>query len=151
RQHSLPLGSADAPGRGRGGDAQRRPAPALHQRHVAGEPASHRPRQAGHPDRDLRRRHRPARLLVRNLTLASWWRAFEKRGRLRMKKSSVVVASIAVLGLALLFARSQTIVAQDRNATGSIGGTVTADRSEVRALRVKATDTVHKISYTVYT
>ena len=42
-------------------------------------------------------------------------------------------------------------LAQDDGATGVIAGSVTADRGEVRALRVKAHDTVHRIAYTVYT
>ena len=37
------------------------------------------------------------------------------------------------------------------DATGVIAGSVTADHGEVRALRVKAHDTVHRIAYTVYT
>ena len=44
-----------------------------------------------------------------------------------------------------------TIAAQSGPATGSLTGAVTADAGEVRALRVKATDTVNKISYTVFT
>jgi streptogramin lyase/mono/diheme cytochrome c family protein len=43
------------------------------------------------------------------------------------------------------------IDAQNRPVAGTLGGTVTSDRGDVRALRVKATDTVHKMSYTVYT
>ena len=35
--------------------------------------------------------------------------------------------------------------------SGVIAGSVTADQGVVRAFRVKARDTVHRISYTVYT
>ena len=42
-------------------------------------------------------------------------------------------------------------LAQASDATGSISGRVTADQGEVRAVRVKAHDTVHRIAYTVYT
>ena len=51
----------------------------------------------------------------------------------------------------LVGAGSATVDAQNRPAPGRIEGTVTADRGDVRALRVKATDTVNKISYTVFT
>ena len=43
------------------------------------------------------------------------------------------------------------VLAQDTDATGVIAGSVTADHGEVRALRVKAHDTVRRIAYTVYT
>jgi len=43
------------------------------------------------------------------------------------------------------------VLAQNQPATGRIEGMITADRGEVRALRVKAIDTVNRISYTVFT
>ena len=42
-------------------------------------------------------------------------------------------------------------LAQEGDAAGVIAGRVTADAGEVRALRVKAHDTVRRIAYTVYT
>ena len=42
-------------------------------------------------------------------------------------------------------------LAQDTDATGVIAGRVTADHGDVRALRVKAHDTIRRIAYTVYT
>src|SRR5207249_7115689 len=52
--------------------------------------------------------------------------------------------------LAMLGCSAGVLFAQGAG-TGVLSGKVTADRGEVRALRVKATDTVHRISYTVYT
>jgi mono/diheme cytochrome c family protein len=46
---------------------------------------------------------------------------------------------------------SAGVLFAQRAATGVLSGKVTADRGEVQALRVKATDTVHRISYTVFT
>ncbi len=66
----------------------------------------------------------------------------------RLGKLVVFTMAAAVAGLVGL---NVTIIAQNRPAAGRIEGTVTADRGEVRALRVKATDTVNKISYTVFT
>ena len=58
-------------------------------------------------------------------------------------------ATLAVLAVLLLPApgAAQT----DGDGHGVLAGRVTADRGEVRALRVKARDTVRRISYTVYT
>lgn len=54
-------------------------------------------------------------------------------------------------GLAMLCLSSVAILlAQQPTAKGSIAGTVTADRA-VRALRVKARDTEHRIAYVVFT
>jgi hypothetical protein len=36
-------------------------------------------------------------------------------------------------------------------ASGTISGKVTADKGDVRALRVSAKDTLHKVTYTVFT
>ena len=68
-----------------------------------------------------------------------------------MRRSAVLGVSFALLGLGMFVWLPQTILAQNRQATGAIAGSVTADRGEVRALRVKATDTAHKIAYTVFT
>jgi streptogramin lyase len=61
----------------------------------------------------------------------------------------MTAAATVFIALVALGAWSAQPAAQGQ--AGSIAGTVTADRGEVRALRVKATDTVHKISYTVFT
>ena len=57
---------------------------------------------------------------------------------------------ILLLGVALLVLPAST-AAQNTAASGVIAGSVTTDQDEVRAFRVKARDTVHRISYTVYT
>ena len=57
---------------------------------------------------------------------------------------------LAALSVALLGGPATT-AAQDNHAPGVIAGHVTADQSEIRAFRVKARDSVHRISYTVYT
>jgi streptogramin lyase/mono/diheme cytochrome c family protein len=65
---------------------------------------------------------------------------------------TVVLAGCVALSWSLSVMRPVTTAAQNQPAaSGSIGGTVTADRGDVRALRVKAIDTVHKMAYTVYT
>jgi len=68
-----------------------------------------------------------------------------------MSRFVVFAVLTVLLGAGVLTWPSTTVVAQNRPATGSLSGTVTADAGEVRALRVKATDTVNKISYTVFT
>jgi streptogramin lyase/mono/diheme cytochrome c family protein len=68
-----------------------------------------------------------------------------------MRRTAVLAVFAASLGTALFVSLPETIVAQNRTASGTITGSVTADRGEVQALRVKATDTVHKMAYTVYT
>lgn len=58
------------------------------------------------------------------------------------------------LTLALIFPMVACLLASGlyaQRATGTVSGMVTADHGEVRAFRVKATDTVHRISYTVFT
>ena len=59
-------------------------------------------------------------------------------------------AAIALLG-ALVLDGSASVTAQTASNSGVIAGTVTADRGEVRAFRVKARDTLHRITYTVFT
>lgn len=66
-----------------------------------------------------------------------------------MKRTRILAALAALAVAAWLVIPAVTINAQNR--AGTITGTVTADAGEVRALRVKATDTVNKISYTVFT
>lgn len=67
-------------------------------------------------------------------------------------RRTVVLAGCVALGWYLSVVRPATTAAQNPPAAaGSISGTVTADRGDVRALRVKATDTVHRMAYTVYT
>ena len=57
------------------------------------------------------------------------------------------IRSAGGLLLSLLFVLPTAAAAQ----SGVIAGTVTADEGQVRAFRVKARDTVHRIAYTVYT
>jgi streptogramin lyase len=59
--------------------------------------------------------------------------------------------SSVMLGAAAVAWLSATMVAQNPPAGGTISGRVTADRGEVRAFRVAADDTLHKITYTVFT
>ena len=69
-----------------------------------------------------------------------------------MRKLGLLAACTGAAAVAGLLGLSDTtVIAQNQPATGRIEGTVTADRGEVRALRVKATDTLNKISYTVFT
>lgn len=59
--------------------------------------------------------------------------------------------SVAVLVLGVLWLATSIATAQRAATTGTLAGTVSADRGEVRGLRVKAKDPVHRISYTVFT
>jgi streptogramin lyase len=68
-----------------------------------------------------------------------------------MRRVAILAIVATSLAAGTLVWSTHTLVAQNRAASGSLAGTVTADRGEVRALRVKATDTVHKIAYTVFT
>ena len=72
-----------------------------------------------------------------------WWR--------RTRRLVMATATVAVLGVGFFVWPAEPIVAQDRDAPGVIAGSVTADRGEVRAFRVKARDPVHKIAYVVFT
>ena len=62
-------------------------------------------------------------------------------------------AAVAAAATLLVGATSPggVALAQDGGGAGLIAGRVTADYGEVRALRVKAHDTVRRIAYTVYT
>jgi virginiamycin B lyase len=71
-----------------------------------------------------------------------------RRGTVRV---AIFLVTIAALGLGSFFRSDARLAAQTSVAAGAISGAVTADRGEVRALRVKARDTVHKMAYTVYT
>ena len=64
---------------------------------------------------------------------------------------TLVMAILASSALRIFVWSSDPILAQDSGKTGVIGGRVTADRGEVRALRVQAKDTVHRMAYTVFT
>lgn len=63
--------------------------------------------------------------------------------RRRLVSYAMCVAAAAWLGAAIL--------AQTPAGSGTISGRVVADRGDVRAFRVTASDTVHKINYTVFT
>ena len=69
------------------------------------------------------------------------------RGVRRSALAAVAAAAILLVGPGF---PGGAALAQHAN-SGVIAGSVTADRGEVRALRVKAHDTVHRIAYTVYT
>jgi streptogramin lyase len=61
-------------------------------------------------------------------------------------------AVFVALGLGVTIYIAAPLVAQQSSPpTGTVEGAVTADDGEVRALRVRATDTVGRILYTVYT
>ena len=76
----------------------------------------------------------------------------ETRPTSRRSRISSTAALLAFLVLSVAWLGPATpVAAQDREATGVIAGRVTADQGEVRAFRVKARDSVHRISYTVYT
>ena len=60
-------------------------------------------------------------------------------------------AVIAFLAAGLLSGLAEARPASEQAANGVISGSVTADRGEVKAFRVRARDTVHLISYTVFT
>ena len=64
---------------------------------------------------------------------------------------STTRSSLALLGAALLLCPTSTAVAQNVETPGVIAGSVTAGQRDVRSFRVKARDTMHRISYTVYT
>ncbi len=66
----------------------------------------------------------------------------------RLVGAAVAVAATLLVGAA---SPAGVALAQDGSGAGVIAGRVTADHGEVRALRVKAHDTVHRIAYTVYT
>src|SRR5262245_45614321 len=63
---------------------------------------------------------------------------------------AATLAAIAFVGCVWL-GGSATGVAQGSAGTGAIVGRVTADKGVVRGFRVKARDTVRRISYVVYT
>ena len=60
-------------------------------------------------------------------------------------------AAVAAAATLLVASPGGVALAQDGGGAGLIAGRVTADYGEVRALRVKAHDTVRRIAYTVYT
>ena len=68
----------------------------------------------------------------------------------RRRTPVVILLRVTLLGVGLLVVPAST-AAQRAVDPGVIAGSVTADLGEVRAFRVKARDTVHRISYTVYT
>jgi streptogramin lyase len=59
--------------------------------------------------------------------------------------------AMAAVGLGILAVAGDTTRAQSQSLRASLAGRVTADRGEVRALRVKARDTGRKVTYTVFT
>ena len=77
-------------------------------------------------------------------------RTLPRHQRTRLSTTPAALA-LLVLGAVLLVLPSSTAVAQSSQSSGVIAGSVTADQGVVRAFRVKARDTVHRIAYTVYT
>ena len=73
----------------------------------------------------------------------------EATTRVRTGAALMTIAAMLLAGAGML--PDSLAIAQDTGATGVIAGSVTADHGEVRALRVKAHDTVQRIAYTVYT
>ena len=63
----------------------------------------------------------------------------------------IFASAFALSAIGFILVSTEIGSAQNAAAAGTISGTVTADRGEVRALRVRAADTVHKITYTVFT
>ena len=61
----------------------------------------------------------------------------------------VLTLTVALVGDGFLLGAATRVAAQ--SSSGTISGTVTADRGVVQAFRVRARDTVHKIIYTVFT
>lgn len=75
---------------------------------------------------------------------------------MRVRKTGWLRANLLLAGATGMFAVtvlwSATLAQAPRTpASGSLAGSVSADRGEVRGLRVKAKDTVHRIAYTVFT
>lgn len=68
-----------------------------------------------------------------------------------MKRVFLLTVLGMMLGVALLAGPYATLLAQSTGSNGSLSGSVTAVTGQVRALRVKATDTINKIAYTVFT
>ena len=73
----------------------------------------------------------------------------EATTRVRTGAALMTIAAMLLAGAGML--PDSLAIAQDTGATGVIAGSVTADHGDVRALRVKAHDTVQRIAYTVYT
>ena len=67
---------------------------------------------------------------------------------MRRSVTPLLAAAIAVVVVTTL---SQRPAAQRAVGTSAISGRVTVDKGDVRALRVKARDTVNRIMYTVFT
>jgi len=63
-----------------------------------------------------------------------------------------MIAAVTVGFLAVhAIVRPEPVAGQNASASGTIGGRVTVDREQVRAFRVKARDTDHRLMYTVFT
>src|SRR5690606_13418586 len=86
--------------------------------HAAREPASHDPRQAGHPAGELRRQHRHA---VRRLTRGLRMDHSRNAGRRRFLRAGLEsLASLPLLGLAARFAHAQAATSTARRLTERI-------------------------------
>ena len=69
----------------------------------------------------------------------------------RQTEITISTLTMTLLGVAFFFWVSEISVAQNSATASVISGSVTTDRGVVRAFRVRAADTVHKITYTVFT
>lgn len=69
----------------------------------------------------------------------------------RTIRISMCASAVTLCAMAVFIGLPETGIAQNATGNGVIAGTVSADRGEVRAFRVQAVDTVHKITYTVFT
>src|SRR5262245_58731562 len=63
----------------------------------------------------------------------------------------MVAAATAGLLVALAIIRPEPVAGQNSSPSGTISGRVTVDQGEIRAFRIKARDTDHRIIYTVFT
>ncbi|OFW04138.1 MAG: hypothetical protein A3G20_02180 [Acidobacteria bacterium RIFCSPLOWO2_12_FULL_59_11] len=75
------------------------------------------------------------------------------RGRIQRLTFSAVTLTVLGLAVGVFFAASSSGAGQSPppGRGGVLSGKVTADKGPVRAVRVRARDTVHRITYTVFT
>lgn len=71
--------------------------------------------------------------------------------RRRTTTLTTFAAVITFLGVGFFLWPVQTGVAQNSGTEGVISGSVTVDRGVVRAFRVQVRDTIHRLTYTVFT
>src|SRR5712671_4406733 len=84
------------------------------------------------------------------ITVVNWFDLTPERKKNTMRYK-IAVAFWVLIGAGILPMPSISYGQAQSAATSVISGAVTTDKGEVRAVRVKATDTVRKIAYTVFT